>query len=306
MVGTNTHIGLGAKIGASCLIKSLSLVQQGRRIADSTMIMGLEVTELEPVDEAIETNIENETTASFGWHLLFLLISFIPAIMIILIAIMIIFLASYKTHTMVIALILYPVLMSIGQVIVAVCVRPLRYLLIGKRAEPGWEIVHSKSFLRRNVATSLYHSSTSDGTVLSRLITRFAFGAEIDVKNHFSPQPEEPDLTRIGRCTFGANGVRVRNMSFHRGGVVQYGKVSIGDHSMILDRAVISPNTSIKKNVMVGPITSVNENTTHEKGALLLGTPALILNRKVSDGRMEIKSEPMVSVFSFAFACMVS
>ena len=66
VVGTNTHIGLGAKIGASCLIKSLSLVQQGRRIADSTMIMGLEVTELEPVDEAIETNIENETTVSFA------------------------------------------------------------------------------------------------------------------------------------------------------------------------------------------------------------------------------------------------
>jgi len=70
--------------------------------------------------------------------------------------------------------------------------------------------------------------------------------------------------------------------------------VKIGDHSMILDRAVISPDTSINANVMVGPITSVDEDTTQEEGTLLLGTPALSLNRKVADVEMEITSEPVM------------
>lgn len=135
--------------------------------------------------------------------------------------------------------------------------------------------------------------------MLYYFITRFIFGAEIDVWSSFTPQPEEPDLTKIGHCTFGANGIRVRNTSFYCGGIVRYGEVKIGDHSMILDRAVISPDTSIKANVMVGPITSVNKDTTQEEGALLLGTPALILNRKVTDVEMEITSEPVVSTRIF-------
>jgi len=195
--------------------------------------------------------------------------------------------------------------MTIGLVIIAFCMRLVRYGLIGKRAKPGWERVYSKSFLRRNLATSLYHSSIKalDGTVLLYMVNRLVFGTDIDVKSSFTPQPEEPDLTKIGRCTFGANGVRVRNTLFYTGGIVRYGKVTICDFSMILDRAVVSPNTSIKKSVMVGPITFVNEDTNQEEGTLLLGTPALNLNRK-ADVEMEITSEPMIHLFLQYFIIM--
>mmetsp|Transcript_25950 Transcript_25950/g.39217 ORF Transcript_25950/g.39217 Transcript_25950/m.39217 type:complete len:524 (+) Transcript_25950:3-1574(+) len=216
VIGPSTHIGLGAKIGASCLIKSLSLVQRGRRIADSKMIMGHEVTELETATEGAKNDVEDQTVVSLGWHLMFLLISYIPAVMIILVSILILFLASFSVHAVAVAVMLYPIFMNLGVVIIAICMRPLRFSLIGERAKPGWERVYSKSFLRRNVATSLYHSCVKifEGTVLYYFITRFIFGAEIDVRSSFTPQPEEPDLTKIGHCTFGANGIRVRNTSF--------------------------------------------------------------------------------------------
>ena len=50
-VGPNTHIGLGAKIGASCMIKNLSLVQRGRKIPDATIIEGHEMTDLSQTEE---------------------------------------------------------------------------------------------------------------------------------------------------------------------------------------------------------------------------------------------------------------
>jgi len=299
VIGPNTHIGLGAKIGASCLIKSLSVVQQKRQIADSTVVMGHEVSELEPAAEGARNEfVEDKAVVSMGWHFLYLLISFIPVLMSILVSILMIFFLTFlKTHMIAVLIALYPIFFCIGNIIIALCMRPLRYFLIGQRAESGWERVYSKTFLRRNLATSLYHSSIQifDGTVMYYLISRFVFGANIDVQSSFTPKPEEPDLTKIGVCTFGANGVRVRNTSFYYGGIVRYGQVKIGDHAMILDRAVISPDTSINEKVMVGPITSVDKETTQEEGILLLGTPALCLNRKVAEVAMNITSEPMVS-----------
>ena len=147
------------------------------------------------------------------------------------------------------------------------------------------------------MATSIYHSSIKifDGTAFKYLIARFVFGALTDIKGSFAPKPEEPDLTKIGNCSFGANGVLVRNMSFSIGGFVRYGQVNIGDKTMILDRAVILPDVSVEENVMIGPITLVDEDTAQEKDTLLLGTPAMCLNRKMSEAEIEITSEPLVS-----------
>ena len=187
--------------------------------------------------------------------------------------------------------------MTIGQIIVAICMLPLRSLLLGGRAKAGWEKVNSKSFLRRQLATSLYHSSLNilDGTVVYHLVSRYIYGAKIDVKSSFIPRLDEPDLTSIGDCVFGANGVLLRNTMFYPGGIVRYGKVDISNHAMILDRAVVSTNTSIKEKVMVAPITAVYDDTIHEEGTVLLGTPALNLTRKTADVEMDITSEPVVS-----------
>ena len=88
----------------------------------------------------------------------------------------------------------------------------------------------------------------------------------------------------------------LRNRLFYTGGIVRYGNVDIGDRSIILDRAVIAPGTSLESEVMVAPITSVNEDTSHESGTVLLGNPALNLNRKTGDVEvMKITSEPPVS-----------
>jgi hypothetical protein len=81
---------------------------------------------------------------------------------------------------------------------------------------------------------------------------------------------------------------------FYPGGIARYGRVDISDQVMILDRAVVSPETSIKEKVMVAPITAVYEDTIQEEGTVLLGTPSLNLTRKAADVEMEITSEPLV------------
>jgi len=82
---------------------------------------------------------------------------------------------------------------------------------------------------------------------------------------------------------------------FYPGGVARYGKVDISDQVMILDRAVVSPDTAVKERVMVAPITAVYNDTIHEEGTVLLGTPAMNLTRKKADDvEMEITSEPLI------------
>ena len=91
---------------------------------------------------------------------------------------------------------------------------------------------------------------------------------------------------------------------FYPGGIARYGKVDISDQVMILDRAVVSTDTSIKEKVMVAPITAVYEDTIQEEGTVLLGTPALNLIRKTAnDVEMEITNEPLVSTILMCFAC---
>mmetsp|Transcript_27257 Transcript_27257/g.44260 ORF Transcript_27257/g.44260 Transcript_27257/m.44260 type:complete len:385 (-) Transcript_27257:1207-2361(-) len=168
VIGPNTHIGLGAKIGASCMIKSLSLVQRGRKIPDATIIEGHEVTDLNQTEECeMKQFVEDQVVASLGWHLASLVISFIPVVISILVSVLVIFLVTLFPHTIVLLVALYPICMTIGHIFVAICMLPLRSLLVGGRASPGWEKVNSRSFLRRQLATSLYHSSLNilDGTV---------------------------------------------------------------------------------------------------------------------------------------------
>ncbi|KAL7490655.1 hypothetical protein ACHAWT_000207 [Skeletonema menzelii] len=298
VIGPNTHIGLGAKIGASCMIKSLSLVQRGRKIPDATIIEGHEVTDLNQTEECeMKQFVEDQVVASLGWHLASLVISFIPVVISILVSVLVIFLVTLFPHTIVLLVALYPICMTIGHIFVAICMLPLRSLLVGGRASPGWEKVNSRSFLRRQLATSLYHSSLNilDGTVVHHLVSRFIFGAKIYFKSSFIPRLDEPDLTSVGECVFGANGVLLRNTMFYPGGVARYGKVDISDQVMILDRAVVSPDTAVKERVMVAPITAVYNDTIHEEGTVLLGTPAMNLTRKKADDvEMEITSEPLI------------
>jgi hypothetical protein len=281
------------------MIKSLSLVQRGRKIPDATMIEGHEVTDLNQTEESEKKQfVEDQVAASRGWHLISLLISFIPAMISIMISVLLLFCCALLPYTIVLIFVAFPVFMTIVEIIVAICMLPLRYLLVGGREKAGWEKVNSKSFLRRQLATSLYHSSLNglDGTVVYHLVGRFIFGAKIDYRCSFIPRLDEPDLTSVGECVFGANGVLLRNTMFYPGGIARYGKVDIGNHALILDRAVVSPDTSIKEKVMVAPITAVYDDTIQEEGTVLLGTPALNLTRKTAnDIEMEITSEPLVS-----------
>ena len=306
VIGPNTHIGLGAKIGASCCILSLSLVQRGRNVADATIIGGHKTTKIDSTNEGARKElVDDQAVVSMGWHFAFYMLSFIPECMSILISVIEIYLGSNipfgQTGTILALVFIFPIFQTFGQIVVAVCMRPVRRILLGGRAKPGWERVYSKSFLRRQLATSLYKSSLNalNSTVVGNLVIRFVFGADVDPKSSHIPHPEEPDLTRIGNCVFCANGVLLRNKLFYTGGIVRYGMIDIDDHSMILDRVVVAPDTTIKKRVMVAPITSVDADTSHEEGSVLIGNPALNLNRKT--GYAEITSESLVSIFTYFF-----
>jgi hypothetical protein len=50
---------------------------------------------------------------------------------------------------------------------------------------------------------------------------------------------------------------------------------------------------------MVAPITAVYDDTIHEEGTVLLGTPALNLTRKTADVEMEITGVPLVSMVPY-------
>ena len=73
--------------------------------------------------------------------------------------------------------------------------------------------LYSKSFLLVMLAKSLYRSSMkhiqqedAESTIVSRLVTKYIYGADIDVHDSYLPLIEEPDLTKIGGNVFGANG----------------------------------------------------------------------------------------------------
>ena len=174
----------------------------------------------------------------------------------------------------------FPVHAAVVQVITAVCVGVVRNLLLGEQIETGWTKLYSTSFLRCILASKLYESSFLTGwNVVSRFTSRFIHGAKYDVRCNFTPQPEEPLLTSFGRNVFAANGVKMRNKSFHPGGVVRFGRVDVGDATMILDRSLVAPGTSIHSNVLVGSITAMTRTTEHSPGSLLMGIPAMQLIR---------------------------
>lgn len=72
---------------------------------------------------------------------------------------------------------------------------------------------------------------------------------------------------------------------------------------MILDRSVVSPGTVIEEKVMLGSLTSVTKETTHNTGCLLMGNPALNMIRMKGDVDMEIVAEPLVSDQSVNGTC---
>ncbi len=123
-------------------------------------------------------------------------------------------------------------------------------------------------------------------------------GAGIDIHNGFSPQLEEPQLTRAGKNVFCANGVQLRNLSFSPGGVALdfIGTIDIDDSSMILDRSVVDVNCKIESKVTIALLTAVTEKTAHMTGSLLIGNPALHLISSTDafdHDSVEIKNEPM-------------
>jgi len=189
----------------------------------------------------------------------------------------------------------YPVIDVFGQILVASCARLMRELLGGGQTDKsGWSKLYSISFLRRQLASKLYHNSVhySEGTILSRVISKLIFGADIDVHCSFTPQLTEPDLTSTGKNVFAANGVQLRNSSFHPGGLVHFGRISIGHKAMILDRSVIDPDTRIEDEVLVGSITHVTEETQHNSRNVLMGVPPLRLSGTRPENQATM-SEPL-------------
>jgi len=141
-----------------------------------------------------------------------LFISFLPASIVILISICAIYVTSL--HGFFGALIgLYPFVITVAQILAALCMLPLRKILHGGgKAKSGESSrVYSKTFMKHMLAKSLYHSTLryvqgAETTFVSRLISKYIYGADIDVHANFLPFVEEPDLTKVGKNVFGANG----------------------------------------------------------------------------------------------------
>lgn len=207
-ISNSTHIGLGARIGASSFIKPLSVVKRGRKIPENATLVG-DTTSMEAPTKDI-SYIEDEAV-SLGWHTMSLLISFLPASIVILISIVAIYVTSL--HGFFGPLVgLYPFVLTVAQILAALCMLPLRRVLHGGgKAKTGESIVYSKTFMKHMLAKSLYHSTLrfiqgAETTLVSRLVSKYIYGADIDVHASFLPFVEEPDLTKIGKNVFGANG----------------------------------------------------------------------------------------------------
>lgn len=206
-ISNSTHIGLGARIGASSFIKPLSVVKRGRKIAENATLVG-DTTSMEASTKDI-SYIEDEAV-SLGWHTMSLLISFLPASIVILISIWAIYVTSLQGYFGVLVG-LYPFVITVAQILAALCMMPLRKVLHGGKAKTGESRVYSKTFMKHMLAKSLYHSTMrfiqgAETTLVSRLVSKYIYGADIDVHASFLPFVEEPDLTKVGKNVFGANG----------------------------------------------------------------------------------------------------
>lgn len=206
-ISNSTHIGLGARIGASSFIKPLSVVKRGRKIPENATLVG-DTTSMEASTKDI-SYIEDEAV-SLGWHTMSLLISFLPASIVILISIWAIYVTSLHGYFGPLVG-LYPFVITVAQILAALCMLPLRKVLHGGgngKAKTGESRVYSKTFMKHMLAKSLYHSTLRyvQGTLVSRLVSKYIYGADIDVHASYLPFVEEPDLTKIGKNVFGANG----------------------------------------------------------------------------------------------------
>uniref|UniRef100_A0A7S1ZVC4 AMP-dependent synthetase/ligase domain-containing protein n=1 Tax=Trieres chinensis TaxID=1514140 RepID=A0A7S1ZVC4_TRICV len=284
VVGPNSYIGLGAHLGASSVIKPLSMVSFGSKTQDETTILGCSrVTEESTSIPSIEDEI-----APISWHMAYFLASHIPYMCTALCTVGIFvgtshLLVGFNVHRGAIFAILFVLLplASFGPIFGATCAWIIRQILNSGQAQPGWSKLYSKSFLKQRLASQVYQSTIASlgDSILSRLASNFIFGTNIDVNDIFTTFPEEPNLTFIGKNVFCANGVKLRNCSFYPGGWVHYGTVEIGDESIILDRSVVGPDTKLEKGVMLGSITSVTCQTNHSPWTVLLGVPPLQLVR---------------------------
>ena len=301
VVGSNTHIGLGAWLGGSVFIKPLSVVPQGKVIEAKTIVCGQSSdTEDLPCSPLLEDKV-----AHIGWHLIVFLVTFLPHILFLGFELGAIYILSrFTSHTLSILLSLEPFILTAGQILIASIVRLMRLVLNSGKQMPGWERLYSKRFIRRRLATDLFKSTRGllegpMGDFITRSISKCILDADIDIHASFAPPPDEPDLTKIGEDTFGANGVKLQNFEVLPGGACYFGCVEICDYAMVLDRVVVAPGVSIKKDVQVGSITSVTKETQHDEGSLLLGNPALNLIRKKGDIDVKITREPVVRTLSF-------
>jgi len=182
-------------------------VKRGRKIPENARLVG-DTTSMDEAPTKDTSYIEDEAV-SLGWHIMSLLISFLPASIVILNSICAIYVTSL--HGFFGALIgLYPFVLTIAQILAALCMMPLRKVLHGGgKAKTGESLrVYSKTFMKHMLAKSLYHSTLryGQGTLVSRLVSKYIYGADIDVHASYLPFVEEPDLTKIGKNVFGANG----------------------------------------------------------------------------------------------------
>jgi non-ribosomal peptide synthetase-like protein len=307
VVGPNTHIGLGSTVGSSSVIKALSRVPDNITIPRNTVVAGVEQRnrdDTEDHERTIDMAVE-DPLASLGFHFASLAVMQLPNILFSLYYIGV-FVGILQLSTdrdihvyfsLLVLVASYPFITAVGQMLVGILMLVLRLLLNGGRAKPRCTKVYSKPFLRQWLASKLYQSSVNitEGTIVSRCTSRL-LGADLDIHCSFTPQPEEPNLTRTGKNVFCANGVKLRNSCFYPGGVVRFGRVEIGDSSMVLDRSVVETDTVLESNVMVASLTTVTKKIRNSSGSLLIGSPALQMiqsHNNIQNEMMEIKSEPL-------------
>jgi len=310
VVGPNAHVGLGSNVQASSIIKSLSIVPDNSIIDPGTIIEGTEVKATDKTNEytnAVELVTEDQH-ASFVHHILFLFTLQIPSVIFLLFVIaMLIGILQLSTDQNVNAywiLMLigsYPLIVTVGQLLTGIFIRALRRHLNRGRAQPRRTILYSRRFLRQLLASKLYQSTINlmPRTVVTMWISRL-MGADLDIHSPFSPLPEEPDLTFIGKNVFCANGVKLRNLCFYPGGIAKFGKIDIGAFSMVLDRSVVETNCVIDENVLVASLTTVTEKVDKFRGSLLIGTPAIhMINSNQNETQHDMYESTYRAVFKY-------
>ena len=136
-----------------------------------------------------------------------------------------------------------PLIFIFGWVVVSMLTIPIRLVLNGGNAQPCSTQIYSTKIYHHWINTKLYQTSISPtmGTIVSKYVISKQFGGNIDINSPFIIEPVEPDLVSVGKNTFFANNVKLRNTRFHTGGEVKFGRVTIGNNTMVLDRSVIEP-----------------------------------------------------------------